>query len=332
MLFAVLAGCASGKGAGGEGARYTNEKIVFILDGTTWTINANGSNLRHLTEYQPDPVYFPDAELSPEWSPDGKKILFTKLSEDCAEGSSSASATSSAEPTEGPSCIYVMNADGSNQKELVDTPGEEPSWSPDGSKIAFAKSCEIYIMNSDGSGRPTKLISREPTPSNYCYLSPEWSPDGKKLAVVGPGDGPSDYPGTDIYIMNVSTVEGETKEPVKLTDDSASAIDPVWSPDGSEIAFSGQQPGGLVGIYKMNADGSEVARLTNSDQNGISPAWSPDGEKIAYVKMDRYGRAISAIYVMNSDGSNPTLIKKFLGEQMGGAFGRAAVHSLDWRG
>jgi TolB protein len=304
---------SSGPNPSGPEASGPN-RLVFSETPTIWTINANGSNLRHVTDYAGSSEAAFGA--SPEWSPDGKKILFTRESEDCAEGSSSASARS--EPPEGP-CIFVANADGSSQKKLVDTPGQEPSLSPDGTKIAFSKDCAIYIMNSDGSGTPTKLLSPEPTSTDYCYYYPEWSPDGKKIAVVG-----RSY---QIYVVDVSAVEGESKEPVKLTN-LFSATGPAWSPDGSEIAFSGQQRGDLPSvIYKMNADGSGMTRLANKSNfhkpftvNSMFPAWSPDGKKIAYV-INNHPRLGMAIYVMNSDGSNQKLVTKK---------GRDAIDALDW--
>jgi TolB protein len=74
-------------------------------------------------------------------------------------------------------------------------------------------------------------------------------------------------------------------------------------------------------VYKMNADGSEVTRLTHNPDSDFSPAWSPDGTNIAFVRQYAAGRR-SAIYTMNSDGSNPTLVRKFVALN--------SVPSLDW--
>jgi Tol biopolymer transport system component len=71
----------------------------------------------------------------------------------------------------------------------------------------------------------------------------------------------------------------------------------------------------------MNADGSEVTRLTHNPDSDFSPAWSPDGTNIAFVRQYAAGRR-SAIYTMNSDGSNPTLVRKFVALN--------SVPSLDW--
>ena len=78
--------------------------------------------------------------------------------------------------------------------------------------------------------------------------------------------------------------------------------DPVWSPDGTQIAF-GSDTGTTTTpqIYVMNADGTNLVSLTNDTVGMVEPAWSPDGTKIA-VASNRDG--ISSIYTIDADGSN----------------------------
>ena len=79
-------------------------------------------------------------------------------------------------------------------------------------------------------------------------------------------------------------------------------MEPVWSPDGHQIAFV-SAPDRSQEIYVMNADGSPQTRLTNNLADDYSPAWSPDGRQIAFIS-DRDGN--NEIYVMNADGSGQT--------------------------
>ncbi|TMG01061.1 MAG: hypothetical protein E6I06_16085, partial [Chloroflexi bacterium] len=72
------------------------------------------------------------------------------------------------------------------------------------------------------------------------------------------------------------------------------SYEPVWSPDGSKIAFSAYD-GSNTGIYVMNADGSGLRNLTNKSAFTAVPQWSPDGRQIAFVG--------DGLYVMNADGS-----------------------------
>ena len=98
--------------------------------------------------------------------------------------------------------------------------------------------------------------------------------------------------------------------------------DPSWSPDGSQIVFSGTRFGG-VNIIRMNADGTGQIPLTDS-LNPISnsqPAWSPDGTKIAFVS-SRAGSRRAEIWVMNADGTNPVRLTENveLGSDLNGPF------------
>ena len=124
--------------------------------------------------------------------------------------------------------IYVMNADGSEQKNLTNSPAYDgyPCWSRDGRRIAFVSDSdgdgngEIHIMNSDGSEQ--KKLTDDPT-ANLC---PVWSPAGK-IAFISLRNG-----NPEIYVMN-----GDGSEQKRLTRNSLIDESPCWSPDGNKIAL-----------------------------------------------------------------------------------------------
>lgn len=83
----------------------------------------------------------------------------------------------------------------------------------------------------------------------------------------------------------------------------ASGGGPIWSPDGTKIAFVSPGDGSNAEIYVINADGSSLTNLTNHPATEGAPSWSPDGTKIAFVEVLQSDLTIS---VMNADGSNQT--------------------------
>jgi len=179
--------------------------------------------------------------------------------------------------------IYVMNVDKPGLTRVTQQFDIEqmPSWSPHGDKIVYSRSDGLYIMNADGSGQPELLW---PSSGYGTALNPVWSPDGSKIA----------FEEGRIYILDV-----ETKEVTQLMDDSIPAYQPTWSPDGTRIAFAINPFGRretIGGIAVVNADGSEFIQLTDGEKSR-SPEWSPDGDQIVF------GRDHN-IYVMNSDGTN----------------------------
>lgn len=118
---------------------------------------------------------------------------------------------------------------------------------------------------------------------------------GGKIAFVSfraPGGG------TEIYVMDADG-SGQTR----LTNHPATDTAPVWSPDGSSIAFQSDRDG-RPDIYVMNADGSNVRRLTTHTADDEGPEWSPDGTKIAFTSSRASGAGGDRhLYVMNADGS-----------------------------
>jgi hypothetical protein len=196
--------------------------------------------------------------------------------------------------------IYLVKANGTSLTRLTTNVASDadPTWSPDGSKIAFrsnrAGSADIYVMNADGSS-PIRL-----TTVSAADYQPSWSPDGTRIAFTSGRDG-----NPEIYVMNANG-----SNPVRLTTDGATPTtdaDPAWSPDGTKIAFWSERDG-VAEIYVMNPDGSNPVRVTTSGGND-QPAWSPDGVKLAFrhqvCSYYYYYYCEYHLFVVNADGSGP---------------------------
>ena len=176
------------------------------------------------------------------------------------------------------------------------TRGVDPAWSPDGSRIAFARDdgsrFDIFLMNADGSGI-TRRTDRGGENHGFAGLyAPTWSPDGARLAVMAGGL----YEG-EIYVLHV---DDDGVDPILIQE---MAADPSWSPDGSRIAFvrlSGDD--GYHSLQIMDPDGSNVRVVTPLDPGALyGPQWSPDGSRIVFTKCISGG---CELYTVAADGSD----------------------------
>ncbi len=212
----------------------TLDKNKNTWSGSIWIINIDGSGLSRLS-----------GGFYPDWSPDGKKIVFYST-------------------RDGNSQIYVMDSDGGNQVRLTNNTAADkyPSWSPDGKNIAFSSNrdgkYEIYVMDNNG-GNVKRLTAQ--TGNNYY---PDWSPDTSKISFASDRDGD-----LEIFTMNI---DGSSQ--LKLTNNPKTNHRPSWSPDGKRIIFSSNMDGNYE-IYIMDGDGRNQIRLTNHPATDSYPRFTP---------------------------------------------------------
>jgi Tol biopolymer transport system component len=245
-------------------------KIAFLSrrDGTgadVFVMNADGSDQRNLTRK-------PGNEVDPAWSPDGRAIVFSAVPPGqplWVGGSRSAS---------GPyRDVYVMNADGSGQRNLTHTTEAEEygAWSPDSRTIAFSandgRSTRIFVVNADGTGK--RALTRA---SPETFLS--WSPDGRKIAFF---DG-----ALSVVNADGSGLRHLARNVAFPTDNE------TWSSDGRKLIFvrlrhpsnpspaTGEPPPPsplpAADLWVMNADGSGQGNLTRTPttSDGWGATWA----------------------------------------------------------
>jgi len=157
-----------------------------------------------------------------------------------------------------------------------------PALSPDGKYIAYLSERNFFFIDfylADGeTGQVIKRLAKSVFDANYetfRYLSStaSWSPDSKYLvfaAKVANGD--------DIVVFDPK--KGKTVRRIRVELNGVTS--PVFSPDGKQLAFSGQN-GGISDLYVVNVDGTGLRQLTDDKYAQLMPVWSPDGHTLAYV-------------------------------------------------
>ncbi|NYT18790.1 MAG: hypothetical protein GKC08_00620 [Methanosarcinales archaeon] len=233
--------------------------ITYSSEQAIWVMNADGSG--QTRSY--DTIAW---EGEPSFSPDGKYIYFATehvqpfsskfisiRKVELADKSKSLQITQNADKraplispdgtklaylskVSGNYDIWVMNPDGSENKQITDSASDEgaPSWSPEGDMLVYSlegKICTVNISNR------VPVILRNDT---FVNTHPVFNPEGTKIAFVSDRSGNS-----DIWVMNANGVGIE-----QLTFENSTQTYPAWSPEGDKIAFSSNE-GGNYNIWTV---------------------------------------------------------------------------------
>ncbi len=280
----------------------------------------------------------------PQISPDAARIVYTRGWVDKVNDRRESS-------------LWIMNADGSRSRQLVD--GSGARWSPDGTRILFTASGEpsgsqIFVRWMDAEGATTQITRLVNGPSGAT-----WSPDGKWIAFTSRVDDSADFAGVRLpprppgakwtaepkiverasykrdragYIdtgwTHVFVVPSDGGTARQLTDGDWNHGNIAWSPDGTEIYFTSYRTSDWdrpehwqeSEIYAVDVANGAVRQLTDRRGPDSGPVPSPDGRLIAYIAGDEHNDTYrnARIRVMNRDGSGSRVISGDYDRQSGG--------------
>ncbi|MCH7473934.1 MAG: PD40 domain-containing protein [Gemmatimonadetes bacterium] len=315
--------------------------LVWAVAGAPSPAAAQGTDIQRLTL---DHYLDMESVSNPRISPDASRIVYTRGWSDRVNDQRKSS-------------LWIMNADGSRNRQLLEGSGAQ--WSPDGTRILFTTQGEpsgsqIFVRWMDAEGATSQITRLENGPSNA-----RWSPDGKWIAFTSRVDDKAEFAGVKLpsrpkgaqwtgepkvveragyrrdrrgYIdtgwTHLFVVPADGGTPRQLTDGEWNHSGVAWSPDGSEIYFTSYRSEDWARpsnwqeseIYAVTVATRELRQLTNRRGPDRQPVPSPDGRLIAYIAGDQHQDTYrnQRIYVMNLDGSGSRLISGGYDRQSGG--------------
>ncbi len=190
----------------------------------------------------------------------------------------------------GESELWIMDWDGSNQKQLTkhNALALAPSWSPDGKSLVFTSYLRgtpaLYLLT------PQEGYLKLLWDKGGVNSSGSFSPDGKTVAFASSHDG-----NVDIYGLPIEGGEAE-----RLTTAQGIDTQPAWAPNGRQIAFTSTRSGSPQ-LYLMDADGSNVRRVSFDGLFHDEAAWAYDGTRIACTTRDEGTFQIATIDIVTGE-------------------------------
>ena len=279
--------------------------IAFVRNGDVWLMNPDGTNQR------PHVANIGNASGHMSWSPDGKLIAFGR------RGSVQIRYPAGGGGQHAAYDLFYAFIDSTNNfwMGITETLGaQQPTWSSDGSKIAFTYDLNatqanatwpnyqigIYNVNS----RKLDTLDLPKGSKLLNAMAPSFSPDGTRLAcVIGEFEGSSLNP-RGLVIINASGVKESYDQLLEEAKANPKATAPSWSPDGKWIAYISNDLT-TQGLFIVKSDLTGVKKIwepKGAQTLYSAPSWSPDSKQLVF------GTNNKAIYKINVDGTGATLI------------------------
>jgi TolB protein len=260
------------------------KEVVFSMKGSLWRQHVNTSTAEQLTDG-------PGYDYQPDWSPNGRLIVYTKYANDALE-------------------LWLLDVASKKSTALTKTGAVslEPRWSPQGDRIAFVstaynKHFHVFVMPiKDGIPGATERVTEETSTAakRYYYsqvdhqISPAWSPDGKELLFISNHDR---IYGTGGFWRQAAQPSANPQ--LFFYEDTTWRARPDWSPDGKRIVYASYDRRQWHQLWMTTPTGGDPLPLTFGEYDNTSPRWSPDGKQIAFIS-NRTGN--TSLWIVNTVG------------------------------
>jgi dipeptidyl aminopeptidase/acylaminoacyl peptidase len=252
---------------------------VFVWDRDTsdvWAIDTTTGATRRLTTGRALAAWWED--IRPSVSPDGSRVAYGDQGQ-----------------------VWVVPLDGGPPKAVLE--GGDPVWTPDGLLLATVERdrSTILVQVDPDDPWPVPLAAGD----GDCW-APDPSPDGTRVAYVFSPH--ADRNRSAIHVVDLDT--GEDR-PLTGTPEHHDR-NPVWSPDGTTLAFTAERPGWHE-IFLISADGARERQVTDGGHNWSDLTWHPEGDRLVAVR-DRHG--VTDLVIVEVEGGGLDVVAE------GGSWGQ----------
>ena len=245
-----------------------SKSVIYSMAGSLWRQEIDSESAQQVTAG-------PGYDYQPDWSPDGRWVVFARYFGDAIELHLLEVATGRS---------YQLTAGGAVNVE--------PRWSPDSTRVAFVSTSynrrfHIFVARvKDGQLQSVQRLTGEtesPLPRYYyskydTEISPAWSPDSGELVFVS---NRGHIYGTGGFWRMKAEPAAETRE--IYFEETAWKARPEFSPDGKRLVYSSYLGRQWNQVWLMPAEGGHPFQLTYGDYDNTAPRWSPDGKHIAFI-------------------------------------------------